>query len=148
MFWIILFLTSLIVLCVIAKDNPTPLTICLGFMIAISGLISLSQGTTGLRTYPKFKGELEGIKALQNRIKDIKNASYKYEKDGTFIAGSIENYKQSTNLSNYITELAVKESEYNNRLERDKIYKKEFLLRHLAGGWAISDKIFTLETFK
>lgn len=148
MFWIILFFTSFITLCIIIKSNPTPLTVCLIFIAVISGFTFLIQGLDGLKVYPRLKGELEGIKALQSRIKDIKSASYEYEKDGTLIAGSLENYKQSTNLSKYIADLAVKESEYNNHLGKNKTYRKEFILRHFAGGWAVSNKIFILETFK
>jgi len=109
---------------------------------------TLIQFDTGIHTYPTLAGNFAEIKVLENRIKDIRSSNYGYEKEGNFIAGSIENYKQSTNLTKYIADLATKESNYNKELKTAKIYKEMFLLYFFGSGWAISDKIYELDEIK
>lgn len=106
---------------------------------------TLIQFDTGIHIYPLLAGDLAEIKALENRIEDIRASNYEYVKDGDFIAGSIENYQQSTNLSKYISDLAEKEASYNKYLKEAKINKEIFLLYFFSYGWAISDKIYELE---
>lgn len=109
---------------------------------------NFAQGIYGITEYPSLTKELGQIEALQNRVKDIKESIYKYGKDGDFVAGSIENMNQSTNLSKYITELAKNEAKYKGRLQECKAYKEVFVLYFFVPGWAISDKIYDLPTLE
>lgn len=108
-------------------------------------LIAGIQFSIAIVVYPTLSGDLAEIKALEKRIEDVRNSNYEYKKDGDFIAGSIENYQQSTNLSKYVSELAVKEASYSNTLRRAKVYKDTFTLYFFCSGWAISSKINKLE---
>ena len=108
-------------------------------------LIASIQFGIGIVVYPTLSGDLAEIKALEKRIEDVRNSNYEYKKDGNFIAGSIENYQQSTNLSKYVSDLAEKEASYSNALRRAKVYKDTFPLYFFCTGWAISDKINKLE---
>lgn len=117
--------------------------ICI-IIIALSTIIFLVQGIDSVTDYPYLSKQLAHVETLQNRIEDIRNSSYTYEKDGSFVAGSVENLNQSTNLSKYISELAIKEATYNEYLQQAKIYKNTFILWFFGDGWAISNKIDTL----
>ena len=70
---------------------------------------------------------------------------YEYKTDGKFIAGSIENLKQSTILSEYIQKVAEKEANYNGKIDKCKVYKENFFLKYFINGFFISDKIYELE---
>lgn len=127
-----------------SKKDPVFAIICT-VITAISCLITIVQGIDGVTDYPYLVKRLAKAETLQARIVDIKNAHYKYEADGELIAGSIENWKQSTILSNYISQLAVIESDYNGYLKECIAYKETFILRFIGAGWAISDKIYELK---
>lgn len=159
MFWGLLLIIGIISAGAIqiyaSKGNKSANTLFRIFliMIIIGGTVFMFQGIIGITDYPYLTGERAKITALQKRLVDIKNADYDYKdydyklealKEGKFVAGSIENYQQSTNLSNYIAELAKREANYNGYLERAKLYEKEFLLRFFGPGWAISNRVNNL----
>ena len=129
------------------SEFPTLGAICIIITI-ISMFIFIAQGITGITDYPYLTRKLAQVESLNHRIQDIKNASYKYKKDGNFVAGSIENINQSTNLSKYIADLAQKEAHYSGYLKEAKAYKETFVLYFFGNGWAISDKIYDLPTIK
>ena len=120
--------------------------ICVSCIIitVVSILFIFVQSIIGVMNYPSLTNQLGQINALQNRVQDIKDANYAYEKNGNFVAGSIENYKQSTNLSLFIKELAEKEATYRGYLQKCKTYKEVFPLYFFGPGWAISKNIYKL----
>lgn len=150
MFWIILSIVSFILAgaeiyrCYHKDKNlrdigPVYMIICV-----ISSIIVIMLGVAGITDYPYLNKELIQVETLENRVEDIRNASYKYKKDGNLVAGSIENINQSTNLTKYISDLAKKEASYNGYLRKVKDYKEIFALWFFGDGWAISDKVYDL----
>lgn len=129
------------------EDFSSSGTIYITVMI-VSIIIVTVQGINSITDYPYLAKQLAHIETLKNKTKDIRNSSYTYGKNGNFVAGSIENYQQSTNLSKYIAELAIKEAKYNEYLQEAKIYKSTFILYFFGDGWAISNKINTLPIIK
>ena len=126
-----------------SEKDPVFAIICT--VIAVfSCLITIVQGVDGVTDYPYLVKKLAKAETLQTRIADIRNAHYKYESNGALVAGSIENWKQSTVLSDYISQLAVIEADYNGYLKVCIAYKETFILRFLGSGWAISGKIYEL----
>lgn len=152
MAWIICTIISVICLKFTLHKNPDgSLKIkdpTIGNIVAIVvfSVIAVIQFGVGINVYPSLAGNLAEVKTLEKRIVDIKASKYTYEKDGKLIAGSIENYKQSTNLSEFITTLAVKEANYSKALRRAKTHKEVFALYFFGYGWSISDKINQLKT--
>lgn len=145
MFWIILLLVSIIVLITSIIEDWEDTLFGISVIIGIISLIvCITLGISGITDYPHLVGKKAQIESLQNRVQDIREASYKYKKDGHLIAGSVENMNQSTNLSIYIKELAVKEASYAYYLQKAKICNKTFILRFFGDGWAISDKVHEL----
>ena len=128
----------------VSEKDPVFAIICT-IIAVISCLITIIQGVDGVTDYPYLVKKLAKAETLQARIVDIKNAHYKYEANGALVNGSIENWKQSTVLSNYISQLAVIEANYNGYLKTCIAYKETFILRFLSSGWAISDRIYELK---
>jgi hypothetical protein len=153
MFWIIIVIIFGILAAiqiykdVDARDLSTFGIVCIVITI-ISTVTVFAQGIAGITEYPDLTKRLGQVEALQNRVKDIKESTYTYEKDGNFVAGSIENINQSTNLSKFITELAKKEADYKGRLQECKAYKEVFTLYFFGPGWAMSNKINDLPILK
>jgi len=151
MFWLIISILSGIIILKSQKRNEdgslkiTNLNITSYFIVVISFYIFVILGSLGVTTYPNLIKKAGEIHALANRVQDIRNSSYSYKTDGGLVAGSIENYKQSTNLSTYISNLAKVEADYNGSLETAKASKELFILNFFGRGWAISDKIYELE---
>ena len=110
----------------------------------ISMVIILLQGFVGIYEYPKLTEQISHVEALQSRTQDIREAYYEHKEDGNLIAGSVENMTQSTNLSKYISDLAIKEANYKGRLQKVKTHKETFPLYFFGYGWAISNKIYDL----
>ena len=107
----------------INKKDSKFATICVTIAV-VAIFIVISQGVRGMKNYPSLVDKSATIKTLQQRI---------------------ENLQQPTNLSKFILDLAILEAAYNGQLERCKVYKKEFPLYFFGNGWAISDKVLTLE---
>lgn len=156
MFWIILAIISGILaaiqidrFCKNANEHDlsTYGVVCI-IITVLSTFVIIAEGLHGITEYPALTRKLGQIEALQNRITDIKEAAYKYKKDGNFVAGSIENYQQSTNLSKYIADLAIREASYKGNLQECKTYKEVFPLYFFGPGWAISNKIYDLPTLE
>ena len=145
MFWFISIVTC-IILYVNLNSNSKKLTTIIFVIGVISSEVFVLTWTNGITDYCYLKEKLATIGALQDRMQDVKNSVYTYEKDGNFVAGSVENMNQSTNLSKYIAELAIKEGEYIGYLQRCIITKETFVLNIFGSGWAISDKIYDLPT--
>lgn len=147
MFWLICTIISCALLkLTFAKNDDGSLRIndftITNFIVIVLFIgVASVQFSIGINTYPVLASDLSEIRALEKRIVDIKASKYAYEKDGEFIAGSIENYQQSTNLSKYIADLAAKEAAYNKKLKMAKVYKEVFPLYFFATGWAISGRI-------
>lgn len=148
MFWIICSIISCISLkWTYGKNNDNSIKdifIANIIITMVFVVISIIQFGIGVDNYPSLASDLAGIQALEKRIEDIRASSYNYEKEGKFVAGSIENYQQSTNLSKYISGLATKESYYSSALKQAKVYKEIFPLYFFSHGWAISDKVYEL----
>ena len=128
----------------VSKKGSVFAVICTVIAV-ISCLIAIAQGIAGITDYPHLVKRLAKAETLQARIVDIRNAHYKYESNGALVAGSVENWKQSTVLSDYIAQLAVIESNYNGDLKTCIAYKETPILYFLSSGWAISDKIYDLK---
>ena len=109
---------------------------------------SFIQFGMGVGEYPSLSKDLSQINSLKKRVQDIRNASYNYKENGKLVAGSIENMNQSTNLSKYIAELALKEAEYSGNLKSAKVHKEVFALSFFSYGWAISNEIYKLEVIE
>ena len=147
MFWIILACIFIGLLVIAAlNDVDTDLGGVLLGGVVISALIFTATCIEGMTDYRCLKGKLATIEALQARMQDVKDSVYTYEKDGNFVAGSVENMNQSTNLSQYITALAEKEGFYLKYLQRCIVTKETFILSFFGSGWAISNKIYDLPT--
>ncbi len=144
MFWLILFIISIIVFGIGIKKDEECMAMG-GMFFFICGMIWMLFLFSGITDYSHLKKEHAEIQSLQKRIVDIRQAKYEYKKDGGMIAGSIENFKQSSALTKYLSELAKKEAKYNGYLDKCKSHKEEFLLYFFIDGMFISNKIYQLE---
>lgn len=147
MFWIILliiFLTITMLGFFKSLRTTEDFNAVFAIISVVCLVIIIVQGGMGITDYPDLKKRYASIQALEHRIKDIKEATYTHKQNGNFVAGSIENMSQSTNLSNFIIEVAKREADYNEYLQCCKTYKEEFVLFLFGNGWAISNKIYDL----
>ena len=78
----------------------------------------------GINEYPYLKGEQERVLVLQDNVELMKSAHYSEVISGNLVGGSVDNLKQSTNLSIYINSYISVKSVYNKRLTRIKISKQ------------------------
>lgn len=148
MFWLIMTILFFVfcIFCILRKKMETEIAVSsfsismIFFMIFITILIS------GITDYPYIKGKKSEITALSNRIKDIRGASYKYiPGKNNIISGSIENFKQSTILSEYITRLAEKESKYSKKITEMKTKMDLSIFWWFGTSAFMSDKILEIE---
>jgi hypothetical protein len=148
MLWIILVILCLIILIVLRIVRSKSYwevgeytSFWLGFCFAC---VLLGVFISGVSDYPYLAPKYKAIEAYRSRIQDIRNATYKNKNQDMIISGSLDNMQQSTNLSKYISEIAIKEAQYTEALEKSKIYKETFLTKFFADGLFISDKIYEL----
>lgn len=117
--------------------------ILLGVFLIFSAIIAFS----GISDYPNLKAKYSEITRLNERVDSIKNAYYKTTRSGdSAINGSLDNMKQSTNLSLFLVEIAKKEAKYLHDLEGSKIHKNTNYLRWFKDGLFIDNKVNDLPT--
>jgi len=147
MFWIMITIIGIVLSIVSCFVRKMDVFIPIGFAVGLISLVLfVITGMDGVTDYRYLKTRLVQLETLQDRLPDIRGSVYAYEKGGNFVAGSVENMNQSTNLSAYITTLAKKEGYYKSYLEKCKINKETFVLKWFGSGWATSKKIYTLPT--
>lgn len=147
MFWIIFIILGIVLFAKGRTDHwgDWSAVKILGLLILIFSIIFQTAIIwDGITDYPALKKSYRAIEIYRSRVSDIKESYYKVNSKGSMIAGNIENLQQSTNLSQYISNLADKEAEYFSYLEKCKSYKETFSLNFFAGGLFISDKIYEL----
>lgn len=140
----ILFIAS-IVLAIVESDSDCGGVIGAMFAIfLIFGLILLGVVYSGTSDYPQLNAKYKSVQLMRVRVNDIRNAYYKNETKASLIAGSIENVKQSTTLSEAISSLTIKEREYISARENIIFAKDSFIYKWFLDGMFISDKVKNL----
>jgi len=144
MLWIllVLFCVSLAIYFSMQKDKAIlacPCLIC-AILPAVYTVMLLSEG---IATYPQLVGQLHRVRALQQRVDDIRAAIYP-EQPGKLVGGSLTNLQQSSKLSDYLSRLAEAEAEYSASLAKARSYKRSVAWVVLRHGLFISSKVFQL----
>ena len=149
MFWIgltALFLVLTIVLIVASGDDGS---VAGGFTVfAIFLIVTICCVYSGSSDYPKLQGEYKSILLMRERVNDIRNSYYKSDAKNAVIAGSVENIKQSTTLSEAIKTLTEKETEYITYRETVLFAKDSWLYKIFMDGLFISDKVNSFPELK
>ena len=99
----------------------------------------------GVRVYPELITLKNKVEAIYSEIDTIKNACYKNEQRSSLIAGSLDNYKQSTNLSQYIKQYAELKAKYNSSLKYYQTIKEMWIYKLFGHAIFISNRIYNLE---
>jgi len=134
---------SLLFMNFLSKRNSEGLVIA-GTISSIVGCLMFAGFLfAGVYVYPDLVAQRHEIAVLKDRIEDVRSAAYPHKDGGSMIAGSIENLKQSTNLSEFIEQVARKESSYNSELAYYKTAKNK-LITQLFSAFFVSDEINTL----
>lgn len=157
MFWLIIGIIALIISGIDLKRSFKPdkkewnLSIVGSTALIVSGLclliISL-QVFGGAWHFSNLSKQLSQVRILQIRVVEMRSATYPHSDSGKLFSGSIENLKQSTNLSEYIRKLADREAQYNGKLTELRVSKENFVLWFFAGGWALPNEIYDLPLIK
>jgi hypothetical protein len=156
MIYFIISIFSIVVLCLYSlfgKQFEIDEEIMCGWLVSkflmsfIIGFIFLLNGITDYASLEKDKIE---VQTLVEGIKDIKNSYYKltYNSKNSIINGSIENIKQSTNLSKYISKTIRKKSKYNAYLKKCQIYESTLIYNIFADGFFIDRRIQDIKLIK
>jgi len=149
MIWIILPMISIILLVYSFKKDKFGLGF-VSFLSSIGSIIILITCiVSGVTTYPYLIGKYQEIKALHQRIEDIRAAAYPEQPEpGKLIAGSLTNLQQSSRLSEYLRLVATNEAEYNADLTKARFYKTDLTWILFGHGLFISNKVFQLPEIK
>lgn len=147
MSWIFLFLVGIFLIVYFGRRDYEDFAV-IGVIVAVvsGGLLAIFL-PKGIMTYPSLVGQLHEIKALQQRIDDIRGAVYP-EWPGKLIGGSLTNLQQSSKLSDYLCRVAVEEASYSSSLAKALLYKRDFVYIVFGYGLFISDKVFQLPEIK
>jgi hypothetical protein len=112
------------------------------FILAISLLFA-----DGLTDYPSLLSQYQEIQTLNAHKDEVRNAYYKEAKNGAMI-GDLANMQQSSNLSEYVSDIAKKTALYNSMLVKHKLYKTDFFYKLWWKGIYIDSKILELQEIK
>lgn len=123
---------------------------CLLWIIPVIILLIVCLGFTSdaINTYKDLVTDKTKAEAYISELESVRNAYYKESISGTLVGGSLDNLKQSTNLSEYIIKCASLKAEYNSNLKGNKIYKTQTIYKFLGFSLFISDEVLKLEELK
>ena len=90
----------------------------------------------GATTLPNLVAQQENALSLKGEIETMRGAYYQQSTSGVLVGGSLDNLKQSTELSTYISNYATAKSTYNQNLQSAKIRIK------VPFYWWVGDTLF------
>jgi len=143
MFWLILFVASTLVFIYSCKKNVDWLSVVSGVALLVTVIVLPIAVIEGMSAYPNLVGQLHRVKALQQKVDDIRNAAYP-EQPSELIGGSLTNLQQSSRLSDYIRRVAETEAEYESSLAKARFYKTNPMWIVFGHGFFISGEVFEL----
>lgn len=146
LFFILVVVVIIILMIVDSYDGEMLGASVLLFVIFLIPVIGVSY--SGSTDYPTLQAKYKSILLMRERINDVRNSYYKSEARNAIVAGSIENIKQSTTLSEAIRSLTEKETEYIAERERVIFAKNSWIYKIFLDGLFISDKVNTLPELK
>ncbi len=151
MLWLVLFIISVVMFIagMYLFDFSEALGMTLTGIGVVIGIISIIVVFIvighALDTYPMMLGRVNKVESLRNRIEDVRGAVYQTQHSkNAMLNGSIENFKQSTVLSEYIVEIAQLEAKYNSHIKKVKYYKNSGYGFWIMFSPLISDMVHTL----
>jgi hypothetical protein len=131
---------ALLVIGIKAEYGGDQVCIVSGIVIlSIVGIVSFCLLGVGIISYPDLLAKQEQIKILEKGIEDVRKASYDTKENSVaMVNGSLDNMKQSTNLSEYIRMVYEERANYNKDLTKCQYYEKNTLMFWVADGAFIS----------
>lgn len=117
MIWIILF--GIVIISGLAFIVETDGASLLG--VAVGSLVISLIVCNGLTLYPDLCKDKEEVLSLHQEIESMRGAHYSQVSSGQLVGGSLDNFKQSSALSDYIKRYANKKAKFNGKLTSIKI---------------------------
>jgi len=99
----------------------------------------------GVTTLPNLVSQRENALSLQSEIETMRGAYYQQSNTGTLVGGSLDNLKQSTELSTYISNYATAKATYNQNLMSAQIRLQISFYWWLGDTLFMSKKILDME---
>lgn len=118
MIFLVMFCVCICSLYYGVRNNEEPFTFFGIIGILGFGFLSIACILSGIGTYPSLVGERVEIMSIKSEIETVRNAYYKEANisNNVLINGSLDNMKQSKELSNYIRDYSYKKGKYNKSL--------------------------------
>ena len=147
MIYIFLLIISIILWILGINKNLEIITI--GGMIGSITLIvsTVVMALDEVYNYVKLVGQKEEVISLGQEIQSIRDAYYKEVKDTNKLI-NLDNINQSTNLSQYIANYAIKKSTFNRILKEKQSWKQIPLAFWLGDALFIPKKILNIKPIK
>lgn len=146
MLFIILTVLAIIgVIITFLADSNEGLCVFTFVVTIICAIVSIGMVAEGMLLYPKLYSEYEQIITYKNNIETMRNAYYEITNtDSALLHGSIENLKQSTNLSEYLDKYITNIASYNKKIKKAHIFMQTFNIRFISCYSFADDRILTL----
>lgn len=123
--------------------GPSIVSGVVGLLVCIVMLIE------GASAYPELRATQAKLVSLGSSISDIRGASYETkELENALVGGSLDNFQQSTKLSEYLQKYAIEKAEYNERLTAYKVARKLVVYKLFAYTCFIDSRVDDLEVIK
>ena len=143
MVWVIIGV-GLFLVGVICCSKDVDIESSLGVMV-LGIMIFAIPIILGISVYPNLVGNQAKALALKSEIETMRSAHYSEVPLGNLIGGSLDNFRQSTILSEYIREYARLKADYNSALMSARVRKELKIYQWLGQGVFISKRIYELE---
>ena len=156
MFWIVMMISFIVLGFVFLKKFDLKPNSDTGFCLvgwipaAMMAMVIATSIGANVGLYTDLLGARASVVAIKSEIDNIREAHYpEVIRDGNvLVAGSIENIKQSTNLSEYINRYASAKALYNSHLVIAQAKKKLFMYRMFSQSSFIPNEVLELEEIK
>lgn len=150
MIWILLFVVFLVVTIISVYNGWEGQSILYSLCCIFSLIYSFFVVFEGISDFAYLQSRKIKIETLMNGTKSVRNAYYKqnYHSKNNIINGSLDNMKQSTNLSKYVSDVNKEKANFNYRLIRSQISESNIIYIIFTSGLFISDKVQDIKPFK
>jgi hypothetical protein len=146
MIWLILSILSAIGIYIGIKKDEENIWGTSALSLFIFGCLTIIMVMSGGTDYPNYLQAQKKIQVLEKGIEDIRNASYKNkESSNIIISGNLENFKQSSNLSEYIRMVNEQKAKYSSYIFNSQYYEKSLMCNIFADGFFIDKRIHEIK---
>jgi len=140
---VVVFILVGLIVAIIADKSLVEFLLLIAIIVCVGGIVG-KRAVEAINIYKELVALKQQIVALEHNVDRIRTAIYQENNNSAFDS---KNFKQSTNLSNYLRKVAELKGEYNYKLRKAYFHRHYWLYYWFWDGFLIPSAIDTMQYY-